>query len=97
MAPEDQPVWGEARVVALLVEGRHLQAVEVVLAWLGPEVREFLVATLRDQAKADAAFARFQRDVHAGLVRWNRTGSLRLWALDLARAAANRTATRWTT
>lgn len=91
MATSGSLVWGEALIVRLLLEGRHHDAVQAVLDWLGPEVRALLLATLKDQATADEAHARFQLDVHLRLARWSRTGSLRLWALGLARDAAHRT------
>lgn len=96
MATSGSLVWGEAQVVRLLLEGRHHDAVQAVLDWLGPEVRELLLSTLQDREAADDAHARFQLAVHARLDRWSRTGSLRFWALGLARDAARETPPRRT-
>jgi DNA-directed RNA polymerase specialized sigma24 family protein len=96
MATSGSLVWGEAQVVRLLLEGRHHDAVQAVLDWLGPEVRELLLSTLQDREAADDAHARFQFAVHARLDRWSRTGSLRFWALGLARDAARETPPRRT-
>ncbi|WP_235969739.1 RNA polymerase sigma factor [Anaeromyxobacter diazotrophicus] len=80
----------EARVQALVAEGRARDATALALRELGPQVLAYLVSLLRNDGDAREVFAQFAEDLWKGLPGFRGDASLRGWAYRIAWHASAR-------
>jgi RNA polymerase sigma-70 factor (ECF subfamily) len=80
----------DARVKALLDEGRSGDAAAEALRALGPQVLGYLSAVLKSEADAHEVFSQFAEDLWKGLPGFRGEASLRAWAYRVAWHASAR-------
>src|SRR3990172_12765505 len=80
----------EARVKALLAEGRVGEAASAAIRQLGPQVLSYLSALLRSEPDAHEVFSQFAEDLWKGLPGYRGESSLRGWAYRIAWNASAR-------
>jgi len=74
----------DARVQALLAQGRGGDAAALAIRELGPQVLAYLVSLLRSDSDAREVFAQFAEDLWKGLPGFRGEASLRGWAYRVA-------------
>jgi RNA polymerase sigma-70 factor (ECF subfamily) len=80
----------DAKVRALLAEGREREAAAEALNALGPQVLGYLASLLKSDADAREVFSQFAEDLWRGLPSFRGDASLRGWAYRVAWHASAR-------
>jgi RNA polymerase sigma-70 factor (ECF subfamily) len=80
----------DAKVRALIGEGRHREAAAEALRALGPQVLGYLSSLLKSEADAHEVFSQFAEDLWRGLPGFRGDASLRGWAYRVAWHASAR-------
>ena len=74
----------EARVSALLAEGKAEAAATEAIKGYGPQVLRYLRSVLGDEEDAREAFGQFAENLWRGLPEFRRTAPFRIWAYRIA-------------
>jgi RNA polymerase sigma-70 factor (ECF subfamily) len=86
--PRVSPAGIEERIATLLARGEYVLAVELAIRDVGPGVRRFLRATLRDEDLAADAYSLFSEKVWRHLGTFRAEAAFRSWAFRVAANAA---------